>query len=74
MARKKLSTAAQVVLHNDDTATYWSVYEQRWIHKMPVASIRDEELAAMHPRERSRVVARLTHTRAGWDHIDTSHD
>jgi len=40
--------------HRDNTVTYWSVYQQQWVHR--AASVPDRELAAMSSRERERVL------------------
>ena len=57
--KEKLSAAAQVIIHQDKTATYWSVYDQQWRHRRPITAISDQDLASMHPQERERVLAKL---------------
>lgn len=46
-----------IVLHKDGTVTYWSVYNQSWEHR--VASLPDEEYAAMPEKERNAVIRHL---------------
>lgn len=41
--------------HRDNTVTFWSVYEQRWI-RVAAQRISDEELAGMNFDERARVI------------------
>ncbi len=43
------------IFHKDNTVTFWSVYEQRWI-RVAVQRISDEELAGMNFDERARVI------------------
>lgn len=43
--------------HRDGTVTYWSVYDQVWVHR--AMEIEDGELAAMDHDERERVLAHL---------------
>ena len=41
--------------HRDNTVTFWSVYQQRWI-RCAAERISDAELAAMSESERKRVI------------------
>jgi hypothetical protein len=41
--------------HRDNTVTFWSVYEQRWI-RVAAQRISDEELAGMNFNKRARVI------------------
>ena len=41
--------------HRDNTVTFWSIYEQRWI-RVAAQRISDEELAGMNFNERARVI------------------
>lgn len=41
--------------HKDNTVTFWSVYQQRWI-RCAAERISDSELAAMTQSERKRVI------------------
>jgi len=40
--------------HRDNTVTFWSVYEQRWV-RCAASRISDAELASMSDSERRRV-------------------
>jgi hypothetical protein len=41
--------------HRNGTVTFWAVYEQRWVRCL-AARIGDQELAAMNPKDRERVL------------------
>lgn len=41
--------------HRDNTVTFWSVYQQRWI-RVAAQQISDKELAGMNLAERARVI------------------
>ena len=43
--------------HRDGTVTYWSVYDQAW--RRHQRTIQDQELAAMSPKERDRVMRHM---------------
>lgn len=47
-------TLPRTTVHRDGTVTYWSVYRQQWVHRARV--IDHQELAAMAPAERRRVL------------------
>ena len=43
-------------IHRDGTVTYWSVYQQVWRTRVPIATVSDRDLAAMPEQERNRVL------------------
>ena len=51
----------ETTIHADGTATYWSVYQQRWVTDH-ITRIPDKELAAMRHDERQRVIAAMEPT------------
>lgn len=55
MAGTKEITKMKPTFHRDNTVTFWSVYEQRWI-RVAAQRISDEELAGMNFDERARVI------------------
>ena len=46
-----------MVLHMNRSVTYWSVSRNQWISR--AVSVPDEELAAMRPDNRDKVIAHL---------------
>lgn len=55
MTGTKEITKMKPTFHTDNTVTFWSVYEQRWI-RVAAQRISDEELAGMNFNERARVI------------------
>jgi len=55
MTGTKEITKMKPIFHRDNTVTFWSVYEQRWI-RVAAQRISDEELAGMNFDERARVI------------------
>ncbi len=55
MTGAKEITKMKPTFHRDNTVTFWSVYEQRWI-RVAAQRISNEELAGMNFDERARVI------------------
>ena len=55
MTGTKEITKMKPIFHRDNTVTFWSVYEQRWI-RVAAQRISNEELAGMNFDERARVI------------------
>lgn len=55
------TTFSHPTIHRDGTVTYWSVYDQVWVHR--AERIPDQELAAMTHEGRERVIAHLAKRR-----------
>ncbi len=51
---EKTMTMFSPTFHRDNTVTFWSVYEQRWV-RCKASRISDAELASMSDSERRRV-------------------
>ena len=58
-------TPYSATLHRDGSATYWSVYEQRWLDAEMVSAIPDREYAAMSDGDRERVLRHLRRPEGG---------
>lgn len=49
----RMSNTSRVIIHRDGTASWWSVYEQRWVRGVPS----DHEIASMPADARRRALA-----------------